>query len=36
VWVFINNKLVVDIGGQHKKIKKSVNLDDLGLTPGET
>ena len=36
VWVFINNKLVVDIGGQHKKVKKSVNLDDLGLTPGET
>ena len=36
VWVFIDNKLVVDIGGQHKKIKKSVNLDDLGLTPGET
>lgn len=36
VWVFINNKLVVDIGGQHRKIKKSVNLDDLGLTPGET
>ena len=36
VWVFINNKLVVDIGGQHRKVKKSVNLDDLGLTPGET
>ena len=36
VWVFINNKLVVDIGGQHRKVMKSVNLDDLGLTPGET
>ena len=36
VWVFINNKLVVDIGGQHKKVMRSVNLDDLGLTPGET
>ena len=36
VWVFINNKLVVDIGGQHRKVKRSVNLDDLGLTPGET
>ena len=36
VWVFINNKLVVDIGGLHKKVKRSVNLDDLGLTPGET
>jgi fibro-slime domain-containing protein len=36
VWVFINNKLVVDIGGQHQKVRGSVNLDDLGLTPGET
>lgn len=36
VWVFINNKLVVDIGGQHRKVKRSVNLDELGLTPGET
>ena len=36
VWVFINNKLVVDIGGLHKKVKRSVNLDDLELTPGET
>jgi fibro-slime domain-containing protein len=36
VWVFINNKLAVDIGGQHKKVKRSVNLDDLGLTPGKT
>ena len=36
VWVFINNQLVVDIGGQHQKVKKSVNLDDLNLTPGET
>ena len=36
VWVFINNKLVVDIGGQHQKVMRSVNLDDLGLTPGET
>ena len=36
VWVFINNQLVVDIGGQHRKVMRSVNLDDLGLTPGET
>ena len=36
VWVFINNKLVVDIGGQHKKVKRAVNLDTLNLTPGET
>lgn len=36
VWVFINNHLVVDIGGQHNKVFGSVNLDTLGLTPGET
>ena len=36
VWVFINNKLVVDIGGLHQKVMRSVNLDDLNLTPGET
>ena len=36
VWVFINNKLVVDIGGQHMAKSGSVNLDTLGLTEGET
>lgn len=36
VWVFINNRLVVDIGGQHNKVFGSVDLDTLGLTPGET
>lgn len=36
VWVFINNRLVVDIGGQHGEVNGSVNLDTLGLTPGET
>ena len=36
VWVFINKKLVVDIGGQHAQVAGSVNLDTLGLTPGET
>ena len=35
VWVFINNKLVVDIGGQHHKEEASINLDELGLTEGE-
>ncbi len=35
VWVFINNKLVVDIGGQHNKVFGAVDLDTLGLTPGE-
>ena len=36
VWVFINNKLVVDIGGQHAQVRGAVDLDTLGLTPGET
>ena len=36
VWVFIDNKLVVDIGGQHQKIKKSINLDDLNLVEDST
>ncbi len=36
VWVFINNRLVVDIGGQHHQVSGSVKLDTLGLTVGET
>ncbi|KAN0006947.1 hypothetical protein ACTFIU_005140 [Dictyostelium citrinum] len=34
VWVFINNKLVVDLGGMHPPASSSVNLDQLGLTNG--
>lgn len=40
VWVFINGKLAVDIGGVHEQITKSVNLDQeaskLGLVEGKT
>ena len=36
VWVFINNRLVVDIGGQHAQVAGAVDLDTLGLTVGET
>lgn len=36
VWVFINNELVVDIGGVHTTLTGSVKLDDLGLTEGAT
>lgn len=43
VWVFINNKLAVDIGGQHGQVPGAVNLDTIGqnnpadkLIPGET
>ncbi len=34
VWVFINNRLVVDIGGQHSQVSGAVDLDTLGLTEG--
>jgi fibro-slime domain-containing protein len=34
VFVFINKKLVIDIGGIHSPIEASVNLDTLGLTEG--
>ena len=30
VWVFINNKLVVDIGGQHGQVAGAVDLDTIG------
>jgi fibro-slime domain-containing protein/RHS repeat-associated protein len=36
IWVFINNRLVVDLGGVHGAAAGSVNLDTLGLTPGST
>lgn len=36
VWVFINNKLVVDIGGQHAEEHGAVDLDTLGLIPDST
>ncbi|EGC33665.1 hypothetical protein DICPUDRAFT_80600, partial [Dictyostelium purpureum] len=35
VWVFINKKLVVDLGGIHNIQTGTVNLDTLGLTVGE-
>lgn len=34
VWVFINKSLVIDLGGIHSAATGSVNLDTLGLTPG--
>ena len=34
VWVYINNRLVVDIGGCHSPIEGAVNLDTLGLVEG--
>ncbi len=35
VWVYINNRLVVDIGGCHSPVEGSVNLDTLGLIEGQ-
>ncbi len=36
VFVFINDQLVVDLGGVHTTQSASINLDTLGLTPGQT
>ncbi|MBK8803191.1 MAG: fibro-slime domain-containing protein [Fibrobacteres bacterium] len=36
VWVYINGKLVVDLGGVHTAQSASVDLDLLGLTEGKT
>jgi fibro-slime domain-containing protein len=36
LWVFINSKLAIDLGGVHGGYQGSVSLDSLGLTPGQT
>jgi fibro-slime domain-containing protein len=36
LWVFINDQLVIDLGGVHGAAGASVNLDTLGLTAGNT
>ncbi|MDB5105104.1 MAG: fibro-slime family protein [Fibrobacteres bacterium] len=35
VWVFIDDKLVVDLGGVHTPKSDSIELDKLSLTPGK-
>ncbi|WP_211302419.1 fibro-slime domain-containing protein [Nannocystis exedens] len=36
VWVFIDGKLAMDLGGLHPPVNGTINLDTLGLTAGET
>lgn len=36
VWVFINNQLVIDLGGVHSQIEQYVDLDRLGLEDGKS
>lgn len=36
VWVYIDGKRVIDLGGVHSAESQQVNLDTLGLTPGKT
>lgn len=34
IWVFINDELVIDLGGPHPTLSQRVKLDKLGLEPG--
>jgi fibro-slime domain-containing protein len=36
VWVFIDKKLVIDLGGRHAQMNGSVSVDSLGLTAGNS
>jgi fibro-slime domain-containing protein len=36
LWVFINNQLVIDLGGVHGAETSSINLNTLGLTSGNS
>jgi fibro-slime domain-containing protein len=35
-WVFVEGKLALDLGGLHRKTSGTVNLDNHGLTEGQT
>ena len=34
VWVYIDGELALDLGGLHGPVEGTIDLDDLGLTPG--
>lgn len=36
VWIFIDKKLVLDIGGQHSAVAGTIDLDALGLVEGKS
>ena len=36
IWVFVDNKLALDLGGTHNEVTGRVMLDTLGLTEGQT
>jgi fibro-slime domain-containing protein len=36
VFVFVDNKQVIDLGGIHSALSGSVSMDSLGLTKGQT
>jgi len=34
LWIFIDDQLVVDVGGMHSAQVGSIDIDTLGFTPG--